>query len=41
VSNIRDLSAQILTQAEESEMVSSQIGELSSKQQSLVDQFKV
>ncbi len=41
VSNIRDLSAQILSQAEESESVSAQIGDLSSKQQALVNQFKV
>ncbi|MEF1290335.1 methyl-accepting chemotaxis protein [Vibrio sp. M260118] len=41
VSNIRDLSAQILSQAEESETVASQIGDLSDKQQQLVNQFKV
>lgn len=41
VSNIRDLSAQILSQAEESENVSGQIGDLSQKQQQLVNQFKV
>ncbi|UPQ87038.1 methyl-accepting chemotaxis protein [Vibrio sinaloensis] len=41
VSNIRDLSAQILSQAEESESVSAQIGDLSHKQQQLVNQFKV
>lgn len=41
VTNIRDLSAQILEQAGESEAVGEQIGTLSSKQQHLVNQFKV
>ena len=41
VSNIRELSAQILSQAEGSESVSSTIGDLSLKQQQLVNQFKV
>ncbi|MCL9782325.1 methyl-accepting chemotaxis protein [Vibrio sp. S4M6] len=41
VTNIRDLSAQILEQAGESEAVGEQIGSLSSKQQQLVNQFKV
>ncbi|MGF1739828.1 methyl-accepting chemotaxis protein [Vibrio profundum] len=41
VTNIRDLSAQILEQAGESESVGEQIGNLSSEQQKLVDQFKV
>ena len=41
VSNIRELSAQILSQAEGSESVSSTIGDLSLKQQQLVNQFRV
>ncbi|MFT6986480.1 MAG: methyl-accepting chemotaxis protein [Psychromonas sp.] len=41
VTNIRDLSAHILEQAEASENVGRQIAELSSKQESLVNQFKV
>ena len=41
VSNIRELSAQILSQAEGSESVSSTIGDLSLKQQQIVNQFKV
>lgn len=41
LSNIRDLSAQILTLVGESESVGAQISQLSAKQQQLVGQFKV
>lgn len=41
VANIRDLSAQILEQAGESEAVGAEISSLSKQQQALVNQFKV
>ncbi len=41
VSNIRDLSGQILSQTESSESIGRQIAELSAEQQTLVGQFKV
>lgn len=41
VSNIRELSAQILEQAESSERISKEISAISSRQKDLVNQFKV